>query len=356
MPGCITRLIVRYANPAVIERDWLVDTNLEKNGGTASLQNRPWLTAKDLGEMLIMVFITPLSWIVPAKLWKTYSYPIALLISRIRISNTREKINNIRKIRGDLLGDPQPGVIEINRTKNVIEQKVQYLREYGPGGWKPVINVRGIEFLENALHAGRGAVLWIAPFFFNNLVVKKGLYQSAFPVSHLSAYNHGPSLSRLGIRFVNSVYINVENKYLDERIVIEPARDLSCKNAGTNLAYIKRIEKCLKSNCLVSISCQPDPALEHQGVVKRILNGKLLMATGAPALALSNGSPLIPVFTIHKSPDNFEIVLEDPLKVPDEGSRQKKVERLLDEFVELTEKYTMKYPVSFRPWHDLTVD
>ena len=329
---------------------------MEKNRKAVSLQKRPWFTVKDLGEVLVLVCFTPLAWIVPAKLWKAFSFPAALLFYCLRINNTKEKIDNIRKIRGGFFESPQPGTMEIIRASNVIEQKIQYLREYRPGGWNPTISVSGIESVESALETGRGAILWIAPFFFNNLVVKKGLYQAGFPVSHLSAYNHGPSLSRFGIRFVNKIYIGSENKYLEERLVIQPARDLIYKNAGTNLNYIRQLDKKLKGNGLVSISCQPDPALEHQGVVKKVLNGNLLLATGAPALALANGSALIPVFTIHKAPDNFEIILESPIKMPEEGSRQDKVHHFLDGFVELTQAYAVKYPMLFKPWHELIVN
>jgi lauroyl/myristoyl acyltransferase len=329
---------------------------MEKNRGAASLQKRPWLTVKDLGEILVLICCTPLAWILPPKLWKTFSLPAAQFSNRLRINNTKEKIVNIRGICGDHIDELKPETIESVRAANVLEQKIQYLREYRPGGWEPVISVRGIESVENALETGRGAILWIAPFFFNNLVVKKGLYQAGLPINHLSAYNHGPSLSRFGIRYVNAVYIKAENKYLKERIVIQPARDLIYKNAGTNLTYIRKLENKLKGNGLISISCQPDPALEHQGVAKKLLNGKLLLATGAPALALAYGSALIPVFTIRTAPDNFEIILESPLKIPDEGSRKDKVHRLLGDFSKLTEAYTVKYPELFKPWHELRVD
>ena len=186
--------------------------------------------------------------------------------------------------------------------------------------------------------------------------MQKGLYQAGFPISHLSAYNHGPSLSRFGIRFINTVYIRAENEYLEERIVIQPVRDLIYKNAGATLSYIRKLEKKLKENGLVSISCQPDPALEHQGVIKKVLNGKLLLATGAPSLALASGSALIPVFTVRTGPDRFEIIHEKPLKLPADGSRQDKVDQLLNEFIELTETYIVKYPGLFKPWHQLTND
>lgn len=331
-------------------------TNMEENGDAASRQRRPWFKIKDLGEILVLIFFTPIAWIMPPRFWRTFTYPTALVLGFTGILSTRKKISNIRKICGDHFDDPKPYAIEKNRAANIIEQKVQYLREYSSKGWKPVINVRGIETIEDALDNGKGAVLWVAPFFFNNLVVKKGLYRANYPISHLSAYNHGPSLSRFGIRFVNKVYIKAENKYLDERIIIQPARDLRYKNAGTNLAYIKELEIILKANGLVTVSCQPDPALEHQGVAKRIMNGNLLLATGAPSLALANGSALIPVFTVRKTSDEFEVILEKPLSVPDEGNRQEKIKHLLDEFVELTEAYAVKYPVLFKPWHELTVD
>lgn len=333
-----------------------LDNDLEKTKMMEEGKKRPRFILKDLGEVLGIAFFTPLSWIVPETLWKVFSFPAAFFIFLIRPGKTRIKILHIGKLCGGHFKTPRPFLIELTRLASVMEQKIQYLREYCPGGWKPVITIRGLEHIENARKAGKGGILWIAPFFFNSLVLKKALYQAGLEVAHLSAYNHGPSFSRFGFKRVNRIYIQAENKYLKERIVIQPARDTAFLHAGTNLNYVRKLDKILKNNGLVSIRCQPDRALDHQGVLKNVLNGQLPVAEGSPSFALASSCSLMPVFTLRKAPGVFEVVIESPIEMPCEGNRREKTNILIDRYVQIMETYLVKNPLLFIPWHEMALD
>ena len=319
-------------------------------------RKRPLVVGRDFGELLGIILLLPISWLFPARAWRFFSFSIAILSRLGSIKGTLARLRNLRRILEAGQRLPEPGRIEIFRSINIIEQKIQYLRELRPGGWKPDVRVHGLTSIERALQGGNGAILWITPFFFSNLVLKKGLHEAGFPLCHLSAYNHGPSLSRFGIRFVNRIYIKAENKYLKERIRIEPGRSLIYKRAGTNLAYVRKMEERLSGNCLISIGCQPDRGLDHSGNLKDFLGGKLPVATGAPALALSTGSPLIPVFTIRRAMNRFDILIMDPLEVPNGGKRREKIDRLLDRFMEITESRVLENPFLFSSWHEVLRD
>jgi len=316
-------------------------------------RKRPLLVGRDFGELLGITLLFPISWAFPPRAWRLFSFPLAILSRLGPGKGARARIRGLRGIRENGNRLPEPGRMEIFRSMNIIEQKIQYLRELRPGGWKPDIRVHGLSSIERALQDGRGAILWVTPFFFSNLVLKKGLHEAGFPLCHLSAYNHGPSLSRFGIRFVNRIYIKAENKYLKERIRIEPGRSLIYKRAGTNLGYVRKLEERLSENHLISMGCQPDRGLDHSGILKDFLGRKLPVATGAPALALSTGSPIIPVFTIRRAADRFDILVMDPLQVPDGGKRRERIGGLLDRFLEITESRVLENPFLFSSWHEM---
>jgi len=239
---------------------------------------------------------------------------------------------------------PAPVLIEIHALAGLYEQQLQYLREYRPGGWRPRIRLLGREHIEKALEDGCGGILWVGPFLHSNLVVKKGLQQAGFTISHLSVYNHGLSDTRFGLRFINPIKIKVENRYLEERIIIPPGRELG---------YIRKLERRLRENELVSITCR---TVGHKRIEQPILNGKIQLATGAPSFALATRAALLPVFTIRKAAGSFEIIIEPPLELPKAESRHEAVKLLLNRYVQLVESYMVRYPTLFSRWADLKTD
>jgi len=273
---------------------------------------------------------------------------LAYCQSHIFIKRSQARANVIERICGSDVKGYAPRHIEIQRAANTIEQTFQYFREYRPGGWNPNIELRGREHIEKALENGRGGILWIAPFFFNNLIVKKGLSQAGFPINHLSTFFHGPSPSRLGIKFINPIWINAENKYLDERIVIQPGRKLIYLHPGNKMGHIRKIEKRLKENSLVLISCEP--TLSQKKIEQPVLNGLFPFATGAPSFALANGSALLPVFTISKKPNTFEVHIEAPLDMPEMKGRHENIKILINNYSRTIESYVAQNPTLFRPW------
>lgn len=328
-----------------------VGSKEEKPGERKGYKKRPILTPKDILETWIIIFLTPLSWIFPANYWKIFLWPLATIFYFICGGKNQQRVKKIRKTIFTHLDDPKPESIEITWVKNAFEQRTQYLREYGPKGWKPEIKIHGVEFIENAIESGKGAILWVAPFFFNNLVVKKGLSQAGYSIIHLSSFSHGPSISMLGIHFINPLFLKIEEKYLEERIVIQPAHSRRFMDAGTGFAHIRKLEEKLRNNKIITLNCEPDFQQKYE--LAKLLSGKMPLATGAPTLALATGSALMPVFTLQKNPEVFEVIVEKPLILPEKGKRHDKVNLLMIDFAKLLEEFVVKYPTSFRFWHEI---
>jgi hypothetical protein len=92
------------------------------------------------------------------------------------------------------------------------------IRALQPDGWKPSIEVVGLERLQAAHAARRGVVLWFSTCC-ESLVLFMGLDRAGVPLTHLSRSAHGaPSDSRFGLRVLTQVRRRVEGRYLKERI------------------------------------------------------------------------------------------------------------------------------------------
>jgi len=319
----------------------LNNSGKQNHSGNISEQP-PRITAKDLKILATYMAIAPLSWITPEWVWRMFSFPIAFLDACFHPQRTRSQTKKIKHVYGASLKTPRPILIEIQVRAGSLHQHFQYLREYRPGGWSPRIQLFGREHIEQALEGGKGGILWVGPFLYSNLMLKKGLHQAGFAISHLSDYFHGPSNSRFGIRFINPILIEAEKRYLDERITIP---------LGDKLGYIRRLERRLRENGLISITC--DSIRDQKTVEQPVLNGRIQLPTGPPSLALATGAALLPVFTIRRAPGDFEIIIEPPFDLPEVETRHEAVELLIHKYVRLVELFMLRYPTSFFLWRSL---
>ena len=110
--------------------------------------------------------------------------------------------------------------LEIGFRQHNYWELLELLREHAPWGWKVEISVVGREHIDEALAAGRGAVLWYCPFTHADVVFKRGLHEAGYRVNHLSAATHGFSDTRFGVAVLNPIKTGVESRYLKERCVI----------------------------------------------------------------------------------------------------------------------------------------
>jgi len=220
------------------------------------------------------------------------------------------------------------------------EGRLQCLRSYAPGGWRPSIHLVGREHVERALAAGRGAILWVTPMAFNDLVTKMAFSAAGFRVSHLSETRHGLSSSRLGLRVLNPLWTGAEDRYLAERLVMTPG------NRGTAL---RQLTRRVRASGLVSITvtaggqrCRTVP----------FLNGTMSIADGAPMLAWRTGAALLPVFTVRGTDGTFVTTVEPPLTVATDNPREVAVQMVMVAYSRLLEWYVLRWPAQYHGWVD----
>lgn len=263
-------------------------------------------------------------------------------MARLPLLTSRRAVKQTAKSIQKALGEP-----DRRRAENfaqdlkacVYEMRMQDLRAWRPGGWRPKMQLEGEEHLLKALSGGKGAVLWLAPFVFNSGPTKIVLHQRGHKVSHLSSLRHGFSETRFGVGVLNRIRCVPEDRYLAQRIVFD-------RNAPATA--MRRMMRALKAGEVVSIVAA---STEGSEMVKgTIFGGRLPVAVGAPRLAGSTGAPLLPVFTVRDPKLGFRIVIEAPIAVDADRAASENSVAATAEFLRRSESWVRQYPEQWRAW------
>lgn len=214
--------------------------------------------------------------------------------------------------------------------------RVQLMRSYLPGGWRPPIELAGEEHLVQALKDGRGAILWVSVFASSGRVVKMALHGHGYAVSHLSRPTHGFSDTRFGMRWMNPIRQKVELRYLRERIVMREDGDIRA---------MRLLRERLASGGIVSVAVDRTAI---RTVPAPFLDGHLHLATGPLTLARTSGAPLLPVFS-YRDGRGFRVVIERPLDVPTERGRPAQL-NTINRFAALLERYVLAHAGEWTGW------
>jgi len=301
----------------------------------------------DLYELVAISVLAPASWLVPHRLWDFVSVALSFAIAALRPDITQRRI---RRLRRGLAGRSIQGSLFALRVRimaGYMEERLQILREYRPGGWRGRIELTGREHLEAALARAHGVVLWVCPFTYSDLITKTVLSREGLAVSHLSASSRGFSPNachqwvptRFGMRYLSRLRTAVEDRYLDERVVMP---------SDGSLGYVRRIERLLRSNGILSIRAGN---IGFRTMELPLVGGRIMLATGAPSLAIATGATLLPVFVIRRGPGRFEVVFEPALQ-PEEGAHSHSAtEDLMRRYTELLESYVLRFPHMWSGWY-----
>jgi lauroyl/myristoyl acyltransferase len=211
-------------------------------------------------------------------------------------------------------------------------------RSVGPRGWRPEIEIEGLEHLEAARSKGHGAVLWRTRFTENSIFLQ-GLSRYGLPLVHLSTEGHGsPDRSRLGVRWSARLYRRAEDPYVEERVQIP---------MDGSLGYVRRLLEKLGENCAVSIIGENKGRQNIEGVV---LGRSFAYASGSPALAWRSGAELLTAYSIRLAPFRYRVVIQSPLGVDRGLDRKKFVSDSVAEFCKRLEEQIRNHPADWLGW------
>ena len=235
----------------------------------------------------------------------------------------------------------QAASIALDLQAAVYELRMQNLRCWRPGGWRPDIALQGEEHLVRAIERGNGAILWVAHFAFNSGITKIALHNRGHRVSHLSRPEHGFSKTRFGIACLNPVRCIPEDRHLAERIVYDRTAPSTA---------MRRMVRALQSGGVVSITAG---AWEGNGLVDApLLGGTLSLAVGAPRLALLTGAALLPVFSVRNAEQRLTTVIEAPIGLSRDSVPADACGDAAAEYLERHEPWIRQFPEQWRGWKE----
>jgi lauroyl/myristoyl acyltransferase len=221
----------------------------------------------------------------------------------------------------------------------VYEMRMQDLRGWRPGGWRPRMILEGEEHLRAALAGGKGAVLWLAPFVFNSGPTKIVFHDKGYRVSHLSSPKHGVSETKFGVKVLNRLRCIPEDRFLVDRIVFDRAAPSTA---------MRRMVRALKAGEVVSIVASSTEGYEM--IKGSIFGGRLPVAVGAPRLAALTGAPLLPVFTVRDPRLGWRIAVEPPIAIAPARSSDERCIAATAAFLQRCEPWVRQYPEQWRAW------
>jgi lauroyl/myristoyl acyltransferase len=205
-------------------------------------------------------------------------------------------------------------------------------------GWRPRVEIEGLERVRRALDRGYGVILW-GMRFASATVIKQGFYQAGLPLVHLSREQHGsPSLTRLGVGFVGPLYCRAENSYLAERVQIP---------LDGSLGYLKHLRERLRANACVSIFGEHEG---RQGAEVEVLGARWRFALGAPSLAWMEGAELLTVYPLRTGPFQYRVVVDEPIAVDRSAPRKEFARQALAEFAARLERLIIAHPAQWQGW------
>ena len=286
---------------------------------------------KDLLDALTLLGLLPFAWFLPTNAWPGFTGFLGMAHVRLLGSKT----GHLDPALLDSLG-LQAHTLEVGFRQHNYWELLEILREHAPWGWASTIRLVGREHLDEAIEAGKGAVLWYCPFTHADVVFKKGLHQAGYRVNHLSALTHGFSDTRFGLSVLNPVKTRVESRYLKERCVMGKT------GVGT---VIRLLLDRLRAGELVSVT-----ALQSgkRTATRTLFGGTLRLAKGAPNFALTTGAALLPIFVV-PVPSGYEVRVEPPLVALDSDIAVAE-EDYISGYIPILQRYVTNYPILWRGW------
>jgi lauroyl/myristoyl acyltransferase len=296
------------------------------------------LSAQDATVLLSIPILSTIAWSVPERNWLQLCRRLGRFAIPALTDDPDSLLQRMRQTLGENAIVLSPETILSELAAEQILARLQLLKDYRPGGWKPVIHLVGREYIEAALQNGHGVILWVGYFVGSELVTKIALHQAGFAVHHLSRASHGFSSTRFGLRYLNRIQTAIEERYLAKRIVLSADNPTQ---AMLSLAYQ------LRQNQIVSITAHRNSKTPTQ---VKFLDGYMYLAPGAPLLAHQTKAALLPVLPLRDENGNLTVIVEAPLQVSSDRSDRKVMERTAQQYATVLEPYVLKFPGQWLGW------
>lgn len=201
----------------------------------------------------------------------------------------------------------------------------------------------GLEHLETALAAGKGAVLWESALFGRRNLPKQVLRRHGFRVHqvhdrmHRAGFAADPSAPRDARAHALAYFEAREREFT--AAIIQMAHP-------ETLAATRKILATLGRNGIVCITA--DVAYGHRLLRFPLLGEPKAFPTGMVSVARTAGAALLPLFCVRERDDRYRVVIEPALPAPDATDREGDT---LRRYAAILDDYMRRYPDQYRSWH-----
>jgi predicted LPLAT superfamily acyltransferase len=309
-------------------------TNGKSRNTFADLPSNGIISFSDLMTAATLIMCTLIALVLPRKLWLRASRGCAnahMALSAPDLDATASVL------RGEGLEVSAAGLGRDLLSGNYFEY-IETMSEYLGYDGKSTVTVEGLANVNQALESGRGVILWHSAFRGAALLEKRAYKSGNLSVTHLRSYIHPFSATAFGLKFLNPIKTQVENRYLETVVTLAPS---------TERAALQQLKQALKDHKIVSITAigSGKNALEVP-----LLGGNLMLARGVSALAHATGAAVIPTCTSIESGSRCVVTFELPLNVDYGHSKAEFSENLAKGYADRLERLVRQNPGSWRGW------
>ena len=333
-------MAVMFSKPAVPKSDVAPRHESQAVPRRPARRDTPMVAPIDLALLAGLPVLTALSWLLPAAAWPA----VARALTPFQLREMTRDPDALARLVARICG-PRSGEVD---GRNVVERLARHdlmalllmLRALRPGAAPPAIRLSGGERIAAALADGRGAILWIGYFAYASMVAKMALHEAGHRIVHLSHPRHMFSSSWLGMRVINGVARNAEDRFLGERVLL---------GLDSATAALRTLAHHLGENRVVSVTAR---STAKRPVRVGFFGRELALAPGALDLSFRTGAPVLPVFTV-RAHDGFEVVVEPALTVDRSLPRRRATREAAQAFARLLESWVLSHPDQWQDWQHL---
>jgi lauroyl/myristoyl acyltransferase len=210
-------------------------------------------------------------------------------------------------------------------------------------GWKPTVEITGLDHLVEAKARGRGTILWRVSSH-TAIPLNQALADHGFPVTHLSKHNHllFSRDNRLW-RFLSPSMGRILRKG-----EVEPLQERIEYGTGGGVAATRRLMAALNDNRVVTIV--GDLATGRKLHKVNVNHETMRLANGGARLATSTGAALLPVTLSRTGPLCYRVDILEPLTAPDDAGADEAVISLIEQFAVILAEFIRREPSQWSKW------
>lgn len=262
-------------------------------------------------------------------------YVVARAISGLWSDRSRQDWEAVRGNLEVILGR-EASVEEVRQVfRNFSMYLVDFFRfgRLTPAKVRRLIRIEGIEWMEEALRAGRGTI---------GVTAHLGNFELA-----------GAVLSLLGMP-VHGVVLSHQNPLVDDFFTRQRAK---ARVTGipvqrmTKRQFLEKALSVLQRNEVLGLVADRD-YFDH-GLVLPFFGKEIRLPTGPAWFALRTGAHIVPCFLIRDEDGQFRFILERPLRAARGAGREEAVRQITGQWRDVLARFLRRYPTQwymFQPY------